>query len=251
MFRDALNRQPNTPLDPTRHNVADLQIRAKAAPRLWAAVWQQTPRVVGGNMINPEEWFGILHPNDMPDAKFVKWVRFYDLAFTEKELKGYNPSFTACVKLGLWQQPGLPARLIIAHIARWQAIWPTTKRRIIDLANVDGAAVKIGVEGGGPQKSAYDDLRADKALSGYTVKKLTPVKDKVARAQPWIDKAETGMIYFVDGPYKRDFFDECLAFPNASSKSDQIDAVSGAYLMLEPYLTRRSVNVLRHTGLYR
>ncbi len=83
MFLDPLGRQPGEALDPTRHTVDDLKIRELGNPRLFAAVWQQSPRAAGGNLININD-FIIIDRSEVPTSNMV-WGRAYDLAFSEKD----------------------------------------------------------------------------------------------------------------------------------------------------------------------
>lgn len=248
LFVDPLFRKPGEPLDAARHTKEDLEVRAKSNPRVFSALWQQNPRVEGGNLINPE-WFPILRKAEVPDGKEIKrWVRAWDLAYSEKELVKSDPDYSVGVLMGLWYNSG-KWQYIIYDIVRWQQTWPKTKRGIAKCARADGLRTKILVESGGPQKALADDLASDMQLKGFRIETQNPVKDKVARAQPWIDDAETGLVWVVEGAWNKDFFDECEMFPNGAH-DDQIDAVSLGHLYLSQFTRRSSVTIMRVSGLY-
>jgi predicted phage terminase large subunit-like protein len=247
-YPDPLGRKPGQPLDPYRHTVADLKMRA-AKPRSWSALWQQNPRIQGGNIIK-SEWFNIITPVELPRPRELYVVRAWDMAYSAKELAKRDPDFTAGVKLAHWRYDNTN-RFIIMKIVRWQESWPVSKRRIRTYAQNDGTSVKIGLESGGPQKGLVDDLRSDPSLKGYRVMGAVPVHDKVARAQPWIDEAENGNFFLLDGDWVSEFLDECEGFPNSATHDDQMDALSIAFEMIKPRLRGRPVSTMRLTGLYK
>jgi predicted phage terminase large subunit-like protein len=53
----------------------------------------------------------------------------------------------------------------------------------------------------------------------------------LARAQPWIAKAEQGKVALVRGAWTGDFLAEVEAFPQGAH-DDQVDALSGACQLL-------------------
>ncbi len=247
MVEDPLGRNPGEPIDPEKHSLADLRMRERGSKRSWDALWQQNPRTVGGNLIKIEQ-FKLMKLEDVP-TRHMQWCRAYDLAFSEKQLGRSNPSFTVGSKVGLFKE-GQEYSIIIADVARWQSIWPVSRQRIAMLAKEDGPAVKIVLESGGPQKSLYDELRADRAFAPYSIRKATPVVDKVARANIWVDKLEIGKFFIVEAPWNVAFLDECESFDNGQH-NDQVDSISIAYWHLSQYLRGQGIRQMKVQGLFR
>jgi predicted phage terminase large subunit-like protein len=246
MFLDPLGRQPGEALDPTRHTVDDLKIRELGNPRLFAAVWQQSPRAAGGNLINIVD-FKIIDKSEVPINNMV-WGRAYDLAFSEKEVAKAKPDFTATCRMGLHRE-GDSYDFYIYNIDRWQQSWSKSRRRMRELGFVDGTDTKIIVEGGGPQKGLGDSLKDDVLFAPFSIFSFPPIADKVARAQPWIDKLEIGKIYLVREPSNKVFLDECEAF-NQGAHDDMVDAVSLVFYYLMQFLKQASVTAVPVRGLY-
>lgn len=245
-FKDPLGREPGEPLDPLRHNYEDLLIRQRGNPRLWAAVWQQSPRSVGGHIIKPE-WFGYVAHNELPRG--IRWVRAWDLAFSSKQVSKSRPDFTAGCLMGVLRVDKSVTNFYIKDIVRWQADWPDSRKQMLEIAKSDGREVKIIVEGGGPQKALADSLKVDPEFSQYIIRDITPVQDKVARAQHWADKAELGRLKIIKGAWTSVFFDECEAFDNGLN-DDQIDSVSLAYWYISQFMIGVGPKFMKVRGLY-
>jgi len=220
---DPLGREAGAALDPEQHSADDLKRREKRNARVFASIWQQRPRTYGGDLIKGK-WFRYLDVR----PKGVQWIRYWDFAYTAKEAGKAEPDFTAGALVGWWQVAADDRRFVIADIVRAQVAWHDAKRLVRETAKKDGRGVKIRAEQKGNQKAAVSDLITDPALSGYSVRGVSIQGDKLMLAQPWIDRAETGAGYLVQGGWNRAFVDECEAFPNGRF-DDQIDAVSGGY----------------------
>lgn len=175
------------------------------------------------------EWFRVLdtRPADVP-----RWVRFWDLATSVKQTADY----TSGALLGQRSTGALVVGDMV-H-GRWE--WPDTRRVIIQTAHADGKSVPIGVEAAAFQLAAVQDLQRDPALVGYTIRPVTPDKDKQARAMPWASRAEAGLVELVRGPWLTGFLNELSDFPQGEH-DDQVDAVSGAVQLLAHAGSRRLV----------
>jgi predicted phage terminase large subunit-like protein len=100
---------------------------------------------------------------------------------------------------------------------------------ILQTMKLDGC--EVGVEQVAFQAAAVQELRrAPEALS-VAVRGFGVDRDKLARAQPWIAKAEGGLMTLVRGPWIPDFLSEAENFPEGVH-DDMVDAVSGAVAML-------------------
>lgn len=248
MFKDPLGRPEGEPLDPLRHSIDDLKIRQSGQPRLFSAVWMQDPRTMGGNIIKTD-WFQFVKPAEVPTHNIV-WARGWDLAFSEKQVAKSNPDHTAGARLGLWRQ-GNEYAFYLEDIARWQALWPITRQNILKQTKLDGRGTTLVVEGGGPQKGLGDDLKLDVEFKPFRVRIKTPVVDKVARAQYWVDECQIGKFFIVENStWYQDFIDECEAFP-FGAKDDQVDSVSIAFWFLMDTFRGKGAKSVRVQGLYR
>ena len=56
--------------------------------------------------------------------------------------------------------------------------------------------------------------------------------DKLTRALPWIGPVEAGKVFLVRGEWNIPFIKEASEFPRGAN-DDQVDGVSGAYIMLK------------------
>ena len=120
---------------------------------------------------------------------------------------------------------------VMGHVVGGLWRWMRSKGVIVDTAKGDGKAVAVGVEAVAGFKAAAEELQADEALIGYTVRAFGVTRDKVARANPWLAQAEAGNVVLVKGPWNEAFLDEVENFP-VGDHDDQVDAMSGAIAML-------------------
>lgn len=182
--------------------------------------------VEGHGTLADRTWFKIV---DVAPAG-LRWVRFWDLAATEKQLSkpdDRDPDYTAGAKLARDRQ----GRWFLGGMVRGQWAWMRAKHAIFNTAHVDGRRVQIGVEAVAGFKTAAAELQAATELAGYTVRAYGVTKDKVARANPWLAQAQAGNFYLVRGPWNDAFLDEVEEFP-VGGHDDQVDGVSGAQEMI-------------------
>jgi predicted phage terminase large subunit-like protein len=243
---DPLFREAGTALNPDRHDTESLLRRKEAHPRIFASLWQQTPRPIGGSIIKVE-WLKTIHPELIPPEKDMKIVRAYDLAFGRR-VASADIKYTACAKVGMYPHKDGTFTFYLLEVQRWKALWPETKRRICSLAFSDTSHVIIGMEAGGPQRAASDDLQTVTELRNFKIVTDTPVGDKESRAWTWIDRAERGTLLLKEDSWNKDFISECEIFPG--SYTDQVDALSLAMKILTPYSHRSVTTILYTEGLY-
>lgn len=216
---DPLNREPGQPLCPRRFSLDALtEIREDVGEMVWFAEYQGTPRAPEGVLFK-REWFRII---DAAPAG-VRWCRFWDLATSAKE----TGDFTAGPKVGVDDS----GNLYIADMVHGRWEWPDARRIITQTAQMDGPGVMVGVEQVAFQLAAIQELWRDPALIGHVIHASRPDKDKIARAQPWVARAERGRVYLVRGAWNGAFLNEATSFP-VGAHDDQVDAVSGALSLL-------------------
>jgi predicted phage terminase large subunit-like protein len=246
-FADPLGREIGEPLNPAQFTKEQLEVRQRANARQWAALWQQSPRPMSGNLINPD-WFQVYDINEVPHLQAGNTVRAWDFAYSEKQVAKTDPDWTVGVKVALWKHNGAD-HLVLLDLIRFRKKWHGVKNELMRTAGTDGRAVRIYIETGGPQKAAASDIETEKLLTNYRVRSMNLGSDKVARAQPWADIAEAGRFIVIKAPWNDELFREVRAFPHVAH-DDQVDAISLAYWALEPKMRGRSVTIMSSEGLY-
>jgi predicted phage terminase large subunit-like protein len=168
--------------------------------------------VLGAGLIR-RQWFTIV--DTAPDG--LRWARFWDLATSTKTSADYTASIRGAFGDDgtLWLRDGIRGR--------WE--WPTVRRLILNQLALEPDVV-VGVEQAGFQLAAVQDLLADPATHGRTLKGVPVSRDKLERAQPWISRAEAGKVCLVRGPWVSEWLSEVEAFPQGGH-DDQVDATSG------------------------
>ena len=183
------------------------------------------------------EWFSECHPEDVPFH--AKRIRFWDKAATPG-----GGDYSAGVLMAFYQ-----GTYYVEDVVRGQ--WSPGERNDImrrtaerDKARYRGT-VKIYIEqepGSGGKESAILSIQQ---LAGFPVwakpasgvqhrmkdKIRIPGAAKIVRAHPFASQAEHGNVKVVLGRWNRDWYDEMLAFPEATN-DDQVDATSGAFTEL-------------------
>jgi len=175
-----------------------------------------------GELIKPD-WFKIASL-----TKPIQGVRFWDLAVTTNNNSDYSVGCLMSVNDG---------KYYINDIRRVKLQYPDLKKLMIATAIEDGYGIAIGIEVAGQQRAILDDLRRERILHNYTFKQYRPTKDKITRAYPIASQIELGNVTLNNGPWVRDFLDECSTFSaenvaKGSVKDDQVDAMTGAYYLL-------------------
>jgi phage terminase large subunit-like protein len=220
-------------------------------------MYQQTPQMMDGALFR-REYFqdNFIRRAQLPST--LRPCRYWDWAYTEAQVNKSDADWTVGVKMAFDYDAYFTwLKIYIIDMVRTQSSWTDVKRLVRFTAELDGKECFIGGEANGPQKAAMADLMSDPRLAGYTIWPLVPVKDKVARAQPWLDRARTGMVSIVvpetfDGERGiRDswievFFDEGDPFPNGLHE-DTIDGVSGGYEMCAMRVATGSVSAKQTT----
>lgn len=157
-----------------------------------------------------------------------QWVRRWDLAATVPSEDNPDPDYTAGVKMGRRSN----GRYVIADVCRDRLRSHDVRAMVKRVAGHDSIECKIGLpqdpgQAGKEQAESYVS-----ALAGYTVKTARETGDKVTRADPFAAQWQAGNIDLVRGAWNEAFIAELEAFPSSSTHDDQVDAASGAFLML-------------------
>jgi predicted phage terminase large subunit-like protein len=89
----------------------------------------------------------------------------------------------------------------------------------------------IEQEGGASGKTLISHYQRT-VLPRFALRGIVSSGDKTTRARPVASKAEAGLISIVRAPWNSAFLSELESFPS-SAHDDQVDALSGAFEMLE------------------
>jgi predicted phage terminase large subunit-like protein len=152
----------------------------------------------------------------------LRWGRYWDLAASTKDAADYTVGVRAAL--------GADGTLYLADLIRGRWEWPDARRVILQTLAAE-PGVRVGIEQAGFQLAAVQDVLRDPAALGAAVRAVGVDRDKLARAQPWIARAEAGKVALVRGAWNAEFLAEAEAFPQGRH-DDQVDAVSGACQLL-------------------
>lgn len=227
--RRLVKKYVNDLLDPVRLAKKDL-LKLRSPHKLgeygFAGQILQIPVPLGGGMFKTGR---ITIDTPPPLRHFVELVRYWDKAGTEGA-----GCFTAGVKMGRDAKD----RFWILDVVHGQ--WESNAREAtikqtaqMDAGSVGGDKNKtvIGVEqepGSGGKDSA---LATVKNLAGYIVRLDRPTGDKVVRADSFSVQVNGENVYMVEAPWNAKYIEELKHFPH-STYNDQVDASSGAFLMM-------------------
>jgi len=164
------------------------------------------------------EWFAVVA--HAPEG--LRWGRYWDLAASTKDAADYTVGVRAAL--------GADGTLYLADLIRGRWEWPDARRIILQTLAAE-PGVRVGIEQAGFQLAAVQDVLRDPAALGAAVRAVGVDRDKLARAQPWIARAEAGKVALVRGAWNAEFLAEAEAFPQGRH-DDQVDAVSGACQLL-------------------
>ena len=204
-------RKEGEPLWPNKYNLSRLMKIKANSSRDWASLFQQTPVIDGGNIVDRSWW----QYYDTPPAKFDEVIQSWDLSFKKSEGSDF-------VVGQVWGRKGSEKFLLDQvrakmgftdtkrAIQQMSAKWPQTHRKLIeDKAN--GPAI-------------IDSIKRD--IMG--VIPVEPDGSKEARAHAVSPQIEAGNVYLPrNAPWVHDYIQEWSAFPNGKN-DDQVDASTQA-----------------------
>lgn len=168
------------------------------------------------------DWFEIVER--APEG--LTWVRFWDLAATEKT-DDNDPDATAGCLLGTNGK----GTLYIGDMRRDWAGPGGVKALVKRTAEEDGREVRVRMEQEPGSSGKGEVATYAKELLGYDFKGTPSTGSKEVRANPVSAAAYSRQIKVLRGAWLQPFFDELEAFPEAGH-DDQVDALSGAFAEL-------------------
>lgn len=220
---------------PERFPVSDLESKRRAmGSRVFEALYQGRPTPLEGGMFK-REWVHY----DSPLPQDATRVRYWDKAATHGD-----GDWTVGALLSMKE-----GRYCIEDIVRLQGSPYEVQETIRATAERDGLRVMVRMEQE-PGSSGVDviDHYARQVLRGYDFRPDKVTGDKQVRAGPMAAAMECGNLWLARGPWNRELETELLEFP-LGAHDDQVDACSGAFRALAPYVSRSNVYFLRRPTL--
>lgn len=204
---------------PDRFPISTLDKLRRRDPRGFAALYQQSPYIQGGNLIKTQ-WFNFVPRSEMPQ-RFHTLILAADTAFKTKTQN--DPS--VIMALGLTPT----GDIYILDIQRQRLDFPSLKRKfIVENAKWRGKGLRgIYIEDKASGQSIIQELRREPGLSviPYKFSGHRDASDKIARANSVLTLIEGGRVFMPDeAPWLDEFLDELQSFP-ASKHDDQVDAL--------------------------
>lgn len=194
--------------------------RATMGERDFSALYQQSPRVQDGALIQPGR-IKIIEPHEVMPA--VEIWRAWDFAATEKLLSN-RPDYTVGLKL----QKDATGRWTVLDVVRGRIGPQGVKQFLLDTAHRDGPNVKISlpIDPGSYAKIGVSDFTV--ALEGFYVESSPERGKKDVRALPFIAQVNGGNFSMVKARWNDEYVDELSQFPGGRH-DDQVDATSRAF----------------------
>lgn len=231
---DPLGREEGEALWPARYPVKELvgplpsgkkPVREIVGPYWWAAMYQQRPTEVEGQIFKLDWW---KYYKEVPQCK--NRVQIWDTAFKEAQANDYS----VCLTAGEFDKG-----YAILDVWRNRVEFPELERAAKNLYTRD-APNKVGVEDKASGQSLIQVLRREAKIP---IKAIKAVDDKVTRAQSITGLCEAGRIWLPESaPWLQDFIDELAAFPRGAH-DDQVDTFVYAILEFNPFAPQRQVTV--------
>lgn len=216
-------------LFPELHSLSRLQYIQEKEPRTFAGLYQQEPKVKGGDLIKGE-WFDIKKPHELPfDIDMIDWDCFIDGAWTEKVSN--DPT-----AIGFCYHDRSNDILYIRNIHDF-------RKKISDA--VAYVSKESSYNGVGNQSLVYIELKASgEAFKDYLFLEgfNTVAIDndivrlgKLTRVNQSEKKLRGGRVVLVDeGNWIKPFIGQCEQFPNGKH-DDKVDILT--YMVHEFLLT--------------
>ena len=208
-------RQLGEALWEEEHSLASLRTAEARSPRTFAALYQQRPTVVGGNIVK-RDWFGHCSPREFEARRRGEpTVFFLDTAFTDKTENDPSGIIATC-KVG--------ETLYITHGRKVRMKFPDLLRFIPQYAQEHGYSPKssIRIEPKANGVSVIDQLREVTRLNVTSTP--SPTESKGTRLNAASPSIECGRVALVDGDWTEDFLSEVCGFP-AKPHDEYVDVL--------------------------
>lgn len=195
----------------------------------WSAMYQQTPKPVGGNVFK-EIGINYYLPKDLP-TKFDKVLASWDCTF--KDTDG-----TDFVVGQVWGKAGANSYLL--GQVRERMSFTKTVQEVVALRNQFPRTREILIEDKANGPAVIDTLKSK--VPGIIP--IEPDGSKLARAHAVTSYWEAGNVWIPDpsiAPWVKGYVAEMTAFP-AAANDDQVDATTQALRRLYPAFQRLAIS---------
>lgn len=220
---------PEGPLVPELHSLAKLQeTKGLLSDYWWAALYQQNPRPLGGNVFK-EDGLRYYLPKDLP-AKFDKVLASWDCTFKDTDGTDY-------VVGQVWGKVGANSYLLAQ--VRQRMSFTKTVREVVTLREAWPRTREILIEDKANGPAVIDTLKA--SVPGIIP--IEPDGSKLARAHAVTSYWEAGNVWLPHpdiAPWVKDLVAELTTFP-ASANDDQVDALTQALRRLYPLFNKLKI----------
>lgn len=202
------------------------QIRKAVGERDWAALYQQSPTVDGGNILKKHWWKVWPEGKKLPtcDHVFTSW----DTAYSDKAYK--DNSHSAMTAWGVfWDDQNDRNALILLKAWNGQVDYPELRAKAKEFDKELEPDCHL-IEKKASGQSLIQDM---KRIPNVRVRPYNPDKDKVTRAYSVQAMLESGQVYVPDRRWAESLVEQVSQFPNgAPPSSDYTDTVTQALLYL-------------------
>lgn len=226
-------REVGQALWPDKYDLDKLKrIEKTIGPYEWSAQYQQNPVPAAGGIFK-YIWFEP-YLDKSPPVK--REVRFWDLAMSDKT----SADYTAGVKFA----EGTDGHWYIMDVVRERVDWGNLTEFLAGVMLNDGRNVLQGIEQKGYMSRAIRDLNRDPRLHGFVIRGYPADTNKFTRALPFAAKCGAGLVHVLNRHWTQAYLEELCTFTGeGDTHDDQVDASSGAYLMLEPKIHKLDVSI--------
>jgi predicted phage terminase large subunit-like protein len=203
-----------------------LQIRKAVGERDWAALYQQSPTVDGGNILKKQWWKIWPEGKKLPtcDHVFLSW----DTAYSDSAYK--SNSHSAMTAWGVfWNEVEDRHCLMLLKAWNGQIDYPELRKKAKELDKELEPDCHL-IEKKASGQSLLQDMRR---IPGVRVRSYNPDRDKVTRAYSVQAMLESGQVYAPDRRWAEAVIEHVGQFPNgAPPSSDYTDTVTQALIYL-------------------
>ena len=196
-----------------RHSIVRLEGARQRSPRVFSALYQQSPTIEGGNLIK-ESWFNRCSYSEFKGKHGREPIHFFaDTAYTDKKVNDPTGVIGACkIENDIYIVAGSKVNMKFPDLIRWLPKW------VEENGYTDESTVRIEPKANG--LSVIDQLREVTTLN--VVATPAPTDSKETRLIAKSAVIESGRVWLVDGDWTEAFIDEVCGFP-AKAHDEYVD----------------------------
>ena len=174
--------------------------------KAFASLYQQSPVIEGGNIIQTEWWKPWRDDAELPRIEYI--LQSYDTAFEEGEAN----DFSARVTLGVFKRNSDNRMcVLLLEVMNERLTFPNLLAEALD-SYKEYKPDRVIVEKAASGIPLIQEFRK----RGIPVTPIPPKGSKIARANAAAIMFEQGAVYYPRKRWAQDVIDECAAFPNGA-----------------------------------